>query len=73
VAAGLDPYNARVTRERCLDAIQRVADEIGHPPTSSEYVERAEGDQSLPSMPSITVRFDGFVAAREAALNDIDK
>jgi cell fate (sporulation/competence/biofilm development) regulator YmcA (YheA/YmcA/DUF963 family) len=54
-------------RQRCLETLESVADELGHPPTQAEF---RECDTDI-SASTIASEFDGWVVAKEAAGFDI--
>lgn len=62
--AGFEPHQSgtKIPTEKLISDIQRVADEIGHPPTINEYTEH--GNHSIPTY---TSRFGTWPAVIEEA------
>lgn len=67
-AAGLDGFSLeRIPDEDLLDELRRLADDLGHPPSTKQIRERGEHGYS-----TYRRRFGGIEAAREAAGLDED-
>jgi cell fate (sporulation/competence/biofilm development) regulator YmcA (YheA/YmcA/DUF963 family) len=54
-------------RQKCLETLEAIAEELGHPPTQAEF---REFDTDI-SASTIASEFDGWVAAKEAAGFDV--
>jgi hypothetical protein len=64
VAAGYPPYNARWDRQQVIDALRRMAGELGRAPTKEECDDSPDG---YPSASTVKRRFGSFTAAIHAA------
>ncbi len=64
LAAGHPPYHPKWDREQVIDALQRMAGELGRAPTKEECDESPDG---YPSASTVKRRFGSFTAGVRAA------
>ena len=61
------PSYERATAEQCVEAVERAARRLGHPPTVSQYAELRRAHPGWPSESLIRLRCGSWMAALRAA------